>query len=64
MAKSLIDKGVCRTAPASPGLLRVTSPVLTSDNGSKSVLVLAHSFVPPKRAKLGFRLSIYSRSWL
>ena len=45
---------------------RETAPVLTSDNGSKNVLVLAHSTKPPERANLGFGLSIhplmYSRS--
>ena len=46
--------------------LRETAPVLTSDIGSKTVLVLAHSFWLPERANSGIRLSTdplrYSRS--
>ena len=41
------------------GNARETAPVLTSDNRSKSILVLTHSFVPPLRANLGFGLSIH-----
>ena len=36
------NKGVCRTAPATPDLLRETVPLLTSDMGKKTLSVLAH----------------------
>ena len=39
---------------------RETVPSLTSDMGKKTVLVLAHSFLPPERAKSVIRLSIDS----
>ena len=35
----------CRTAPGTPGLLRETVPLQTSDMGKKTVSVLAHSFL-------------------
>ena len=38
-------------------LRRETVPVLTSDNRSRSILVLAHLFVPPKRVNWGFGVS-------
>ena len=41
------DKAVCLTALVILGLLREPIPVPTSDNGSKSLLVLAKSYVLP-----------------
>ena len=47
-------------------LIRETVLSLTSDMGKKTVSVLAHSFLLPQRANLGYILSIsplrYSRS--
>ena len=50
MNQSMSDGGDCRTAPATPGLLKEMAPVLNSDDGSKSVLIQAHQFLLPQRA--------------
>ena len=42
---------------------RETAPVLTSDMGGKTVLVLIHSLFLPVRADCGFRLSMYPHKY-
>ena len=49
------NEGVHRTALATPGLLKIpywgkmeTAPVLTSDMGGKTLLVLVHNFLLPE----------------